>query len=49
LRGNIKNYLILNKVAIKIRDKPIKFDFTPYLIAKEKIQKKLDLKGAGLS
>ena len=40
--------LILENVVIKMRDKPILFCLQPYLTAKDKIEPKLERKGAGL-
>jgi hypothetical protein len=40
--------LILENVVIKMRDKPILFCLQPYLTAKDKIDPKLERKGAGL-
>jgi len=40
--------LILENVVIKLRDKPLLFCLYPYLTAKDKIQKRMDRKGAGL-
>lgn len=40
--------LILENVVIKLRDKPILFCLYPYLTAKDKIEQKMNRKGAGL-
>lgn len=42
------NMISLNQIIIKIKDKDVQFQLKPYLMAKDKIQKQLDKKGAGL-
>jgi hypothetical protein len=43
-----KTGLILKNVVIKIRDKPIRLVLKPYLIAKDRIQVRMEKRGAGL-